>query len=55
MYSFIYNIKKVKSNSMLGFMTRIRIKVLACNISFFISKAMNKDESIAKIKELIFG
>ncbi|HID1182519.1 TPA: IS982 family transposase, partial [Clostridioides difficile] len=43
------------SNSMLGFMTRIRIKVLAYNISFFISKVMSKDESIAKIKELIFG
>lgn len=40
---------------MLGFMIRIRIKVLVYNILFFISKVMSKDEFIVKIKELIFG
>ena len=49
------NINKVKSKSMSGFITRIRIKVLAHNISFFINKAIGKDESISKIKELVFG
>lgn len=49
------NINKVKSKSMLGFITRIRIKVLAHNISFLINQIMRKDNSIAKIKELVFG
>ena len=49
------NINKVKSKSILGFITIIRIKVLAHNISFFINKVMGKDESLSKIKELVFG
>lgn len=49
------NLNKVKSKSMLGFTTRISIKVLAHNISFLINKLMGNDDSIAKIKRLAFG
>ena len=49
------NLNKVKSKSMLGFITRTSIKVLAHNISFLINKLMGNDESIAKIKRLAFG
>ncbi|MEF9992170.1 MAG: IS982 family transposase, partial [Peptostreptococcaceae bacterium] len=49
------NLNKVKSKSMLGFITRTSIKVLAHNISFIINKAMGKDDSLAKIKKLVFG
>ena len=48
------NLNKVKSKSMLGFMTRISIKVLAHNISFLTNKLMGNDDSIAKIKRLVF-
>ena len=40
---------------MLGFMTRTSIKVLAHNISFLINKFMRNDDSMAKIKILVFG
>lgn len=36
-------INKMKSKSISRFITRIRIKVLSHNISFFINKAMCKD------------
>ena len=49
------NLNKVKSKSMLGFITRTSIKVLAHNISFLINKLMEKNDSLAKIKELVFG
>ena len=49
------NLNKVKSKSMLGFITRTSIKVLAHNISFLINKLMGKNDSLAKIKELVFG
>ena len=49
------NLNKVKSKSMLGFMTRTSIKVLAHNISFLINKLMRNDDSMAKIKRLVFG
>ena len=49
------NLNKVKSKSMLGFMTRTSIKVLAHNISFLINKLMKNDDSMAKIKRLVFG
>lgn len=49
------NINKVKSNSLSGFFTRTRIKILSHNISYFINKLMGKEHSIAKIKELVFG
>ena len=49
------NLNKVKSKSMLGFMTRTSIKVLAHNISFLINKLVGNDDSIAKIKRLVFG
>ena len=45
---------KVKSKSMLGFITRISIKVLAHNISFLINKLMENEDSISKIKRLVF-
>ena len=49
------NLNKVKSKSMLGFITRISIKVLGHNISFLINKLIGNYDSIAKIKSLIFG
>ena len=49
------NLNKVKSKSMLGFITRTSIKVLAHNISFLINKLMRNDDSMAKIKRLVFG
>ena len=49
------NLNKVKSKSLLGFITRVSIKVLGHNISFLINKLMRNDDSIGKIKSLIFG
>ena len=49
------NLNKVKSKSMLGFITRTSIKVLAHNISFLINKLMENEDSISKIKRLVFG
>ena len=49
------NLNKVKSKSMIGFITRTSIKVLAHNISFLINKLMKNDDSMAKIKRLVFG
>ena len=49
------NLNKVKSKSILGFITRIVIKVLGHNISFLINKLMRNDDSMAKIKRLVFG
>ena len=49
------NLNKVKSKSMLGFITRTSIKVLAHNILFMINKLMENDDSISKIKRLVFG
>ena len=49
------NLNKVKSKSMLGFITRTSIKVLAHNISFLINKLMGNEDSISKIKRLVFG
>ena len=49
------NLNKVKSKSMLGFITRISIKVLGHNISFLINKLIGNYDSIAKIKSLVFG
>ena len=49
------NLNKVKSKSMLGFITRTSIKVLAHNISFLINKLMGNDDYMAKIKRLVFG
>ena len=49
------NLNKVKSKSMLGFITRTSIKVLAHNISFLINKLMGNNDSLSKIKRLVFG
>lgn len=49
------NLNKVKSKSMLGFITRTSIKVLAHNILFLINKLMGNEDSISKIKRLVFG
>ncbi|MGL5715729.1 MAG: IS982 family transposase [Paraclostridium sp.] len=49
------NLNKVQSKSMLGFVTRTSIKVLAHNISFLINKLMGNYDSMAKIKRLVFG
>ena len=49
------NLNKVKSKSMLGFITRTSIKVLAHNILFLINKLMGNEDFISKIKKLVFG
>ncbi|CEN75154.1 transposase IS4 family protein [[Clostridium] sordellii] len=49
------NLNKVQSKSMLGFITRTSIKVLAHNISFLVNKLMGNSDSMAKIKRLVFG
>ena len=49
------NLNKVKSKSMLGFITRISIKVLGHNISFLINKLIGNYDYISKIKSLVFG
>lgn len=49
------NLNKVKSKSMLRLITRTPIKVLAHNISFLINKLMGNEDSISKIKRLVFG
>ncbi|MEG0843464.1 MAG: hypothetical protein RSD22_09340 [Romboutsia sp.] len=49
------NLNKVKSKSMLGFINRTTIKVLSHNISFLINKLLGNDDSLAKIKRLVFG
>jgi hypothetical protein len=49
------NINKVKTKSYWGFITRIKIKILSHNISFFINKLLGKDEDISRIKSLAFG
>ncbi|MEF9992755.1 MAG: hypothetical protein RSD22_09200 [Romboutsia sp.] len=40
---------------MLGFINRTTIKVLSHNISFLINKLLGNDDSLAKIKRLVFG
>jgi len=49
------NLNKVKSKSMLGFITRISIKVFGYNVSFIINKFIGNYDSIAKIKSLVFS
>lgn len=49
------NLNKVKSKSKLGFIARTSIKALAHNISFLINKLLGHDDSLAKIKRLVFG
>jgi len=49
------NVNKVKAKSLWGLITRLRTKILAHNICYFINKCLNKDISLANIKELIFG
>nr|WP_286317038.1 hypothetical protein [Romboutsia ilealis] len=47
------NFNKVKNKSMLEFITRISIKVLAHNILFSINKLMRNEDFISK-KRLVF-
>lgn len=46
---------KVKSKSILGFINRTSIKVLAIESLFLINKLMGNADSMAKIKRLEFG
>ncbi|WP_058485035.1 IS982 family transposase [Defluviitalea phaphyphila] len=47
------NIAKVKAKSLLGLIVRLRTKILAYNLCFYINQCLGKKES--KIKNLIFG
>lgn len=48
-------VNKVLTRSLWGFFTRIRTKILAHNICYFINKTLGKDTDIGHIKELVFG
>lgn len=48
------NIERVLAKSLWGLQARIKTKLLAFNLCFFINKLMGRDEP-ARIKELIFG
>lgn len=49
------NINKVLAKSLWGLMTRIRTKILAHNLCYFINKLLGKTVQLGHIKELIFG
>lgn len=48
------NLNKTKSKSMLGFIARTSIKASAHNILFLINKLIGNEDSIYKIKRLVF-
>ena len=47
------NIQSVLAKSILGFMARIKTKILAHNLCCFVNRVLGRD--ISRIKELIFG
>ncbi|WP_432406379.1 IS982 family transposase [Wukongibacter sp. M2B1] len=49
------NIEKVLAKSLWGLQTRLKTKLLAYNLCYFVNKALGKDSDLAKIKELVFG
>jgi hypothetical protein len=49
------NIERVKAKSLWGLMTRIKTKLLAYNLCYYINMLIGKDVNYSKIKELVFG
>lgn len=49
------NIERVIAKSLWGLQTRIKTKILAYNLCYFINALMGKDIHFSKIKELVFG
>jgi len=49
------NIEKVRAKSFWGFISRIKTKLLAYNLCFYINKLIGNDINISKIKNLVFG
>lgn len=49
------NINKVLSKSLWGLTSRIRTKISAHNLCYFINKLLGKKLNVVNIKELIFG
>lgn len=49
------NIERVLAKSYWGLLSRIKTKLLAYNLCYYINMLMGKDIDIAKIKELVFG
>ncbi|MDK2801175.1 MAG: hypothetical protein PWQ70_2794 [Clostridiales bacterium] len=49
------NIEKVMAKSYWGLVTRIKTKLLAYNLCYYINKLLGHDINVSKIKELVFG
>ena len=49
------NIEKVMAKSYWGLVTRIKTKLLAYNLCYYINKLIGRDINVSRIKELIFG
>lgn len=49
------NINKVLTKFLLGFIARLRTKVLAHNLCYSINKILGNNISLGHIKELMFG
>lgn len=49
------NIERVMAKSFWGFISRIKTKLLAYNLCFYINKLIGNDINVSKIKSLVFG
>ena len=49
------NIEKVMAKSYWGFVTRIKTKLLAYNLCYYINRLIGHDINVSKIKNLVFG
>lgn len=49
------NLQRVLAKSLWGLITRIKTKILAHSICYYINKLLGREVDIAKIKELVFG
>ncbi|MBZ4655739.1 MAG: transposase family protein [Thermoanaerobacter sp.] len=49
------NIERILAKSYWGLQTRIKTKLLAYNLCYYINKLMGRDVHISRIKELVFG
>jgi hypothetical protein len=49
------NIEKVMAKSYWGLVTRIKTKLLAYNLCYYINKLIGQNINVSRIKELVFG
>ena len=49
------NIEKVMAKSYWGFVTRIKTKLLAYNLCYYINRLIGHDINVSRIKDLVFG